>query len=200
MIEDQVKQLIHESDALVNQEQAEEEQEVSWIDAQKNLSDDEKLTALKWVAKYYYSDEFKQLVKEFSDKCKIIDEEIREVVYNRTKTEANHSFLDRCVVYMEAIKEVQEKTANEIFKNYLQARMDAQDSIILNKKWSIVVAEWIELLVDSPIFTDTDLLKAKKEIYISLDAFMKYLVSLYDMKGKLDKQEKSQDNPYQPYE
>jgi hypothetical protein len=47
MIEDQLKQLIQESDALVNQVQSEEEQEVSWIDRQSKLSDDEKLNILK---------------------------------------------------------------------------------------------------------------------------------------------------------
>lgn len=180
-VEDQLKQLIQESEEFVSQEQ-QEEQEVSWVESQTKLSDEEKLTVLKSVARYYYSDEFKSLVKEFSDKCTSIDEEIREVVYNRTKTEATASFLDRCVIYIDALKDVKKKTTNETFKNYLQARIDALDSIIVNKKGSVAIAENVELLVDSPIFTSVDLLKATKEIYVSVDAFMKYLVSLYDMK------------------
>lgn len=201
MVNEQLKKLINESDDFVNKEHIEEEQEVSWIDAQSKLSDDEKLTILKWVARYYYSDEFKSLVKKFSDKCKDIDEDTRKCVRYREKTEANYSFLDRCIVYIDAMKEVQKETANETFKNYLQARIDAQDSMVINKKGSVAIAEWVEVLVDSPIFTDTDLFKAQKEIYISIDAFMKYTVSLYDMKWKLDNnKEKTKGNQYQPYE
>jgi hypothetical protein len=42
---------------------------------------------------------------------------------------------------MDAIKEVQKKTGNDTFRNYLQARIDAQDSMIINKKGSVAVAE-----------------------------------------------------------
>jgi DNA polymerase II small subunit/DNA polymerase delta subunit B len=187
MIEEQLIKLIQDADELVKRqelldEQEEIEEEVSWIDAQTKLSEEEKLTVLKSVARYYYSDEFKSLVKDFSDKCTSIDEKIRETVRERKKTEATASFIDRCVVYMDVTEEIKNKTANQTFKNYLQARIDSLDSMIVSKKGVVAVTKNVELLVDTPIFTDVDLLKAQKEIYISVDAFMKYLVSLYDVK------------------
>ena len=42
------------------------------------------------------------------------------------------------------------------------------------------------------------MLKAKKKS-ISVDAFMKYVISIYDYKKLMEKKEKQEDNPHQPY-
>lgn len=198
-VEDQLKKIAEEAEAFVNSESLEEEREVGWIESQHNLSDEEKLAVLKDVARYYFSDEFKSLVKEFSSKIQEVDKEIRSLIVKRKKTESTRSFVDRCLVYIEAIEEIKAKTTSEVFKNYLQARIDSFDSMMTNKKGSVAVAETVEVLVDSPIFSDVDMLKAKKEIYISVDAFMKYVVSIYDYKKLMEKKEKQEDNPHQPY-
>ena len=198
-VEDQIKKIAEEAEAFVNSEPLEEEREVGWIETQHNLSDEEKLAVLKDVARYYFSDEFKSLVKEFSSKIPEVDKEIRSLIVKRKKTESTRSFVDRCLVYIEAIEEIKAKTTSEVFKNYLQARIDSFDSMMTNKKGSVAVAETVEVLVDSPIFSDVDMLKAKKEIYISVDAFMKYVVSIYDYKKLMEKKEKQEDNPHQPY-
>lgn len=198
-VEDQIKKIAEEAEAFVNSEPLEEEREVGWIETQHNLSDEEKLAVLKDVARYYFSDEFKSLVKEFSSKIPEVDKEIRSLIVKRKKTESTRSFVDRCLVYIEAIEEIKAKTTSEVFKNYLQARIDSFDSMMTNKKGSVAVAETVEVLVDSPIFSDVDMLKAKKEIYISVDAFMKYVISIYDYKKLMEKKEKQEDNPHQPY-
>ena len=198
-VEDQIKKIAEEAEAFVNSEPLEEEREVGWIESQHNLSDEEKLAVLKDVARYYFSDEFKSLVKEFSSKIPEVDKEIRSLIVKRKKTESTRSFVDRCFVYIEAIEEIKAKTTSEVFKSYLQARIDSFDSMMTNKKGSVAVAETVEVLVDSPIFSDVDMLKAKKEIYISVDAFMKYVVSIYDYKKLMEKKEKQEDNPHQPY-
>lgn len=198
-VEDQIKKIAEEAEAFVNSEPIEEEREVGWIESQHNLSDEEKLAVLKDVARYYFSDEFKSLVKEFSSKIPEVDKEIRSLIAKRKKTESTRSFVDRCLVYIEAIEEIKAKTTSEVFKSYLQARIDSFDSMMTNKKGSVAVTETVEVLVDSPIFSDVDMLKAKKEIYISVDAFMKYVISIYDYKKLMEKKEKQEDNPHQPY-
>lgn len=198
-VEDQIKKIAEEAEAFVNSEPLEEEREVGWIESQHNLSDEEKLAVLKDVARYYFSDEFKSLVKEFSSKIPEVDKEIRSLIAKRKKTESTRSFVDRCLVYIEAIEEIKAKTTSEVFKSYLQARIDSFDSMMTNKKGSVAVTETVEVLVDSPIFSDVDMLKAKKEIYISVDAFMKYVISIYDYKKLMEKKEKQEDNPHQPY-
>lgn len=198
-VEDQIKKIAEEAEAFVNSEPLEEEREVGWIESQHNLSDEEKLAVLKDVARHYFSDEFKSLVKEFSSKIPEVDKEIRSLIAKRKKTESTRSFVDRCLVYIEAIEEIKAKTTSEVFKSYLQARIDSFDSMMTNKKGSVAVTETVEVLVDSPIFSDVDMLKAKKEIYISVDAFMKYVISIYDYKKLMEKKEKQEDNPHQPY-
>lgn len=198
-VEDQIKKIAEEAEAFVNPEPIEEEREVGWIESQHNLSDEEKLAVLKDVARYYFSDEFKSLVKEFSSKIPEVDKEIRSLIAKRKKTESTRSFVDRCLVYIEAIEEIKVKTTSEVFKSYLQARIDSFDSMMTNKKGSVAVTETVEVLVDSPIFSDVDMLKAKKEIYISVDAFMKYVISIYDYKKLMEKKEKQEDNTHQPY-
>lgn len=195
---EELEKLSKEAEDLIqNSLDEEDDDDVSWVDKQRKLSDEEKLECLKNVTRYYLSDEFRSIVSKFKSKILEEDEKIREIVQNRTKTEANHSFIDRCNTYNDALSEIALDVSNNIFKWYLEARIDSNDSMIINKKGSVMIADGVELLVDSPIFSDVDLIKSKKEIYNSIEAFLKYTIAIYDYQWIINKKE---DNPHQPYE
>ncbi len=197
ILEELEKLSIEAENLIQNNLDEEDEDDVSWIDKQKKLSDEEKLECLKSVARYYLSEEFRWIVSKYKSKIIEEDEKIREIVHNRKKTEANFSFIDRCDTYNDALSEIAIDVTNDIFRWYLEARIDSNDSMIINKKWSVMIADGVELLVDSPIFSNVDLIKARKEIYNSIEAFLKYTIAIYDYQWIVNKKD---ENPHQPYE
>lgn len=60
-----------------------------------------------------------------------------------------------------------------------------------------------EVPFDVPLFTELDLLKEKCAVYNSIERFLQYLISVYDVKGIMENmkkaKEKPADNPNQPY-
>lgn len=192
MIEEQLKALVEEVEQV-------EETEVTWIVEQEKLSDDEKMIKLKELAEYAQSEEFKSLIKTFSDKVVWIHKEIRELAFARKEAKAVLSILDEYVVAYNATKEIQELTKCDVYKMYLGSRLEALESAILKKR-GIVERGDMAINFDMPIFTEIDLLKEKATIYNSVEQFLKYCISIYDFKGIMERKNKSEDqNPHQPY-
>jgi hypothetical protein len=77
--------------------------------------------------------------------------------------------------------------------------MEALDSAIVNKR-GIVERGDMAINFDMPIFTEIDLLKEKASVYVSVEQFLKYCISIYDFKGIMERKGKSEEeNPHQPY-
>jgi hypothetical protein len=192
MIEEQLKKLVEE-------EVQEEEVQASWIVEQEKLSDDEKMIKLKELAEYAQSDEFKALVAKFKEKATEVQKRIKELAFTREEAKANKSILDEYVVALSVTSEIHEQTTCETYKNYLTSRMEAIESAIVNKRG--IVERWdMAINFDMPIFTEIDLLKEATSVYISVEQFLKYCISIYDFKGIMErKNRKSEENEHQPY-
>lgn len=197
-IETQLKQLVDETNTENIEEN--EEVEVSWIVEQEKLSDDEKITKLKEIAVYSLSDEFKALVKQFKDKIPQLHEDIKEIAMTRVETKAIKSILDEYVVSLLATQEIAEATNCQLFKEYLiKARCEAFESAIVNKK-GIVERGEMAVHFDMPVFSEIDLIKEKATIYNSVEQLLKYVISIYDYKGIMERKNgKEEENPHQPY-
>jgi hypothetical protein len=192
-IETQLKAIVDETVVV------EEEIEVSWIVEQENLSDDEKMIKLKELVEYAQSKEFKALIKKFDKKVTDVQSEIRKIAFSREESKANKSILDEYVVAYEATKEILKESTNEIYKKYLESRLEALESAILKKR-GVVERGDMAIHFDMPIFTEIDLLKEKASVYISVEQFLKYCISIYDFKGIMERKSKTEDeNPHQPY-
>lgn len=197
-IETQLKQLVDES--ITENTEENDEVEVSWIVEQEKLSDDEKITKLKEIAVYSLSDEFKALVKQFKDKIPQLHKDIKEIAMTRVETKAIKSILDEYVVSLLATQEIAEATTCKIFQEYLiKARCEAFESAIVNKK-GIVERGEMAVHFDMPVFSEIDLIKEKATIYNSVEQLLKYVISIYDYKGIMDRKNKVvEENPHQPY-
>jgi len=189
---EQLKQLAEET-------VVEEETEVSWIVSQGKLSDDEKMIKLKELATYAQSEEFKSLISTFKDKVTKVQKDIKALAFTRTEAEPIFSILDEYVVAYNATQEILEQTTSEVYKRYLESRLEALESAILKKR-GIVERGDMAINFDMPIFTEIDLLKEKATIYNSVEQFLKYCISIYDFKGIMERKNKTEDqNPHQPY-
>lgn len=197
-IETQLKQLVDET--VTDDTEENDEVEVSWIVEQSKLSDDEKLAKLKELAVYSLSDEFKTLVKQFKDKIPQLHADILNIAKTRTETKATKSILDEYIASLEATQEIVEATTCQILKEYLiKARCEAFESAIVNKKG--IVERW-EMAVhfDMPVYSEIDIIKEKASVYISVEQFLKYCISIYDYKWIMERKNgKEEDNPHQPY-
>jgi hypothetical protein len=192
MVEEQLKKLVEE-------EIPEEETEVSWIVEQEKLSDDEKMIKLKELAEYSQSDEFKTLISTFKDKVTEVQKEIRKLAFDRKEAKAVLSIQDEYVVAYNATQEILEKATSEVYKRYLESRLEALESAILKKR-GIVERGDMAINFDMPIFTEIDLLKEKATVYNSVEQFLKFCISIYDFKGIMERKGKTEeDNPHQPY-
>ena len=193
MIEEQLKALVEE------QEEQQEEVEASWIVSQENLSDDEKMIKLKELAEYAQSEEFKSLVAQFKTKMEKLQKDIRKKAFSREKSEAIFSLLDEYVTSYNTTKEIHDEATCEVYKKYLESRLESLESAIVRKRWLVERGD-MAIHFDMPVFTDIDLLKEKATIYNSVEQFLKYCISIYDFKGIMERKNKTEDqNPHQPY-
>lgn len=184
---------------IVTDEEQVEETEVSWIVEQEKLSDDEKMIKLKDLAEYAQSEELKSLVSKFSDKVPEVQKEIKKLAFARKEAKVLYSILDEYVVAYNATKEILDESTNEIYKKYLESRMEALESAILKKR-GIVERGDMAINFDMPIFTEIDLLKEKATVYNSVEQFLKYCISIYDFKGIMERKNGTEDqNPHQVY-
>lgn len=192
-IETQLKSIVDETIVV------DEEVEVSWIVEQENLSDDEKMIKLKELAEYAQSEEFKSIIAKFKDEVVKVQNEIRKIAFYREESKPNKSILDEYVVAYKATQEILNETTCEVYKKYLESRLEALESAILKKR-GIVERGDMAINFDMPIFTEIDLLKEKATIYNSVEQFIKYCISIYDFKGIMERKNKTEDeNPHQPY-
>lgn len=192
MVEEQLKK-------LVEWETPEEEVEVSWIVEQEKLSDDEKMSKLKELAEYATSEEFKSLVAKFQNKMVELQKEIRKAAFSRKKAEANKSLLDEYVTSYNTTKEIHDEATCEVYKKYLESRLEALESAIIKKRWLVERGD-MAIHFDMPIFTDIDLMKEQATIYNSVEQFLKYCISIYDFKGIMERKKGTEDqNPNQVY-
>lgn len=192
MVEEQLTKLLEE-------QVQDEEVEVSWIVEQENLSDDEKMTKLKELAEYSISEEFKSLVATFQAKMVELQKEIREKAFSRDKAEATKSLLDEYVVSYNTTKEIHDETTCEVYKRYLESRLEALESAIIKKR-GLVERGDMALHFDMPVFTEIDLLKERATIYNSVEQFLKYCISIYDYKGIMERKRKpEEDRPHEVY-
>jgi len=193
MVEEQLKKLSEE-------ETPEEEVEVSWIVEQEKLSDDEKMTKLKELAEYSTSEEFKSLVSNFQSKMVELQKEIRVKAFSREKAEASKSLLDEYVTSYNTTEEIAKEATSEVYKRYLESRLEALESAIIKKRWLVERGD-MAIHFDMPIFTEIDLLKERATIYNSVEQFLKYCISIYDFKWIMERKGKTEDeHPHQPYE
>lgn len=184
---------------LSSEEIQEEEVEASWIVEQEKLSDDEKMIKLKELAEYSQSEEFKSLVDKFNKKMVKLQKDIRALAFKREKTEANKSILDEYVVAYNATEEIKEESKCEVYKKYLESRLEALESAIIKKRWLVERGD-MAINFDMPIFTEIDLMKEQATIYHSVEQFLKYCISIYDFKWIMERKNKvEEDNPHQPY-
>lgn len=185
---------------IITDEEQEEETEVSWIVEQEKLSDDEKMTKLKELAEYAQSEDIKSLKEKFSDKVVEVQKEIRELAFSRKEAKPIFSILDEYVVAYNATQEILDASTNEVYKQYLQSRLEALESAIIKKR-GIVERGDMAINFDMPIFTEIDLLKEKATVYVSVEQFLKYCISIYDFKGIMERKNKPEDeNPHQVYD
>lgn len=192
-------QVLEQLKNLVTDEEQVEETEVSWIVEQEQLSDDEKMIKLKELAEYAQSNEFKSLVEKFQDKMVELQKEIRVKAFAREKAEANKSLLDEYVTSYNTTKEIHDEATCEVYKRYLESRLEALESAIIKKR-GLVERGDMAIHFDMPIFTEIDLLKERATIYNSVEQFLKYCISLYDFKWIMERKNKTEDqNPHQPY-
>lgn len=184
---------------IVTDEEQAEETEVSWIVEQEKLSDDEKMIKLKELAEYAQSEEFKALKTKFEEQVVTVQKEIRKLAFSRKEAKPVFSILDEYVVAYNATEEIAKETKNDVYKRYLESRLEALESAILKKR-GIVERGDMTINFDMPIFTEIDLLKEKATIYNSVEQFIKYCISIYDFKGIMERKNKTEDeNPHQPY-
>lgn len=192
-IETQLKAIVDET--LV----VDEEVEVSWIVEQENLSDDEKMIKLKELAEYAQSEEFKSIIAKFKEGVVKVQNEIRKIAFYREESKPNKSILDEYVVAFKATEEIANETTCEVYKKYLESRLEALESAILKKR-GVVERGDMAIHFDMPIFTEIDLLKEKASVYVSVEQFLKYCISIYDFKGIMERKNgKEEENPHQPY-
>ncbi len=196
-LEEQLEELVQEE--LIEDDEVEN----PWIINEENLSDEEKMIKLKDLAKYATSSEFKSVKAKYKAKLNETKEEIRKIAYSRTECKATKSCLDEYVMVVWVTKEIAEDITNETFKDYLlKARVVSYDSAIINKK-GFVIRWQSEVPFDVPVFTELDLLKEKCAVYNSVERFLQYLISVYDVKGIMENMKKAKekpvDNPNQPY-
>jgi hypothetical protein len=183
-----------------------EEVENPWIVAEQALSDEEKLTKLKDLARYANSDEFSILKDKFALRLESLRAEIRELAYSRVKCEATKSVLDEYVVIIKALEEIAEEVTNETFKEYLLlSRLVSYESAVVNKKGHVVRGQ-SEMPFDMPIYTEIDMLKEKASMYHSIEALIGFLMSTYDIANIMDgirklraDKKKESENEHQPY-
>lgn len=184
---------------IVTEEEQVEETEVSWIIEQEKLSDDEKMIKLKDLADYAQSEEFKSLKDKFSDKVIKVQKDIKSLAFTRTESKPIFSILDEYVVAYNATKEILDASTNGVYKQYLESRLEALESAIIKKR-GIVERGDMAINFDMPIFTEIDLLKEKATIYVSVEQFIKYCISIYDFKWIMERKNKTEEeNPHQPY-
>lgn len=196
-LEEQLEELVQEE--LIEDDEVEN----PWIVNEENLSDEEKMIKLKDLAKYATSEEFKALKAKYKAKLNETKEAIRTLAYSREECKATKSCLDEYVMVVGVTKEIAEDVTNQTFKDYLlKARVVSYDSAIINKK-GFVIRGQSEVPFDVPLFTDLDLLKEKCAVYNSVERFLQYLISVYDVKRIMENlkkaKEKPADNPNQPY-
>lgn len=193
-IETQLKAIVDETIVV------DEEVEVSWIVEQEKLSDDEKMTKLKELAQYAQSEEFKEIVAKFKEEVVKVQNEIRKTAFYREESKPNKSILDEYVVAFRATEEIANETTCEVYKKYLESRLEALESAILKKR-GVVERGDMAIHFDMPIFTEIDLLKEKASVYNSVEQFLKYCISIYDFKGIMERKNgTSEDNPHQVYD
>jgi len=192
-IETQLKAIVDETVVV------EEEVEVSWIVSQEKLSDDEKMIKLKELAEYAQSDEFKNLISKFKEKARETQDTIREIAFSREEAKVSYSILDEYVIAYTSTQDILKESTCETYKQYLESRMEALESAILKKR-GIVERGDMAINFDMPIFTQIDLLKEQASVYVSVEQFLKYCISIYDFKGIMERKNgKEEENHHQPY-
>lgn len=127
-------EVLNQLNSLVNNEEQVEETEVSWIVEQEKLSDDEKMIKLKEIAEYAQSEEFKKLKENFNDKVINVQKEIKKLAFSRKEAKVLFSILDEYVVAYDTTKEILDESTCEVYKKYLESRLEALESAIVKKR------------------------------------------------------------------
>lgn len=169
-----------------------------WEVTQSELPKDQKKALYRELFIYEQSDEYKKIEKFCQSKVEEQEKESRTIAFSRVETKNTKSIIDEYVALYRIFEEISKKISNQTFKEYFtEYRMTALESAIVRKK-GIVDRNGTTVPLDMPIYTELDLSKEITAGYNSFSHYLKYCLSLFEVKEESNEIE-TQENPHQPY-
>lgn len=154
----------------------------------RDLSEEERREVYKKLKKYETSKNWKEILKDCESKWEELLEEIRLCIEERKETAVKHSELDKLNLYIEifthVIDRIEDSETGSLFKQHIQEQIDNANTNIYDK---------VEIGFDSPLYSDLDMLKSHRLIYINVYRKLEEIATYYDkIKEGID-----DSNPYE---